>query len=154
MIICWKKPDNFILLSKNLRLEKRDSIWSRISLLVLACEGHSKRKWISFSTSSLHNLHILCSAGIFIYFPFSISSLCELIRNLVKMFLWLYVPQFRYGSKTNSSLNNLYVLSLLPHELCQLKNNLKVCIHFLLLSKSAPTFSMMDPTCFFSCKPR
>jgi hypothetical protein len=41
---------------------------------------------------SLHNLHILCSAGIFICLPFSISSLCELIRNLVKMFLWLYVP--------------------------------------------------------------
>ena len=58
MIICWKKPDKFTLLSKKLRLEKRDSIWSRISLLVLASEGHSKRKWISFYTSSLHNLHI------------------------------------------------------------------------------------------------
>jgi hypothetical protein len=39
------------------------------------------------------------------------------------MLLWLYVLRFRYGSKTNWSLNNLYVLSLLPHELCLLSLN-------------------------------
>jgi hypothetical protein len=35
------------------------------------------------------------------YFGMDKCKIFNLKSNLVKMFLWLYVPQFRYGSKTN-----------------------------------------------------
>jgi hypothetical protein len=62
-----------------LRLLNLFSNCSKISFLILLDFGHSNRKWSSSSTSRLHNLHILCDAGIFLYRPHSISSWCELM---------------------------------------------------------------------------
>jgi hypothetical protein len=126
VIICWKKPDKFTIVDVENEIH---------FLLECPSLANTRREILDQIESRFSNLNFFDNKSKFVWL---LSTDDHYIYN-------------QLGSKTNSSLNNLYVLSVLPHELCQLKNNLKVCIHFLLLSKSALTFSMMDPTCFFSC---
>jgi hypothetical protein len=44
-------------------------------------------KWNSSSTPELHNLHILSSAGVFKYLPFSIFKLLLLILILTNVYI-------------------------------------------------------------------
>ena len=70
-------------------------------------------KCASSPTSELHNLQSLCSAGIPVYLPVSISSIADPPLNLAKReWCALEVTTFTYGSGAYSCLNCLYNLSL------------------------------------------